>query len=742
MVTNRKLSLTVHSRQGPGKGSESRSPERVTYLTFVIKSLTLLQLVSPGSCQNGPLFVRGSGPGSLYFPNSIPYPIVFHNAITTQSTTNTRSVSSVVDEAVGLVDDEDATMRRRLQQGIDRYPQDFVNPDPLLFSESPDDPRSFSRQSRIINWIARLLRKYGLEVSLATALLNPAARRHSLSCPYKPPINCERFTRYRTVDGSCNNLNSPLWGAAFTPFVRLLPPRYERRGDRDDVMSGPSSTLSSHLPTARVVSTTYHEPARGGDDAPFTMLLTVFGQFLSHDLTDRAPTKGLREQLNQASSFIDGGAIYGATKNKSDSLRQFKGACGKTVEDSVVEYDVDAPVYRSDPRWDQIDRRVRRLGLDRSPHHNIPSTESVHLSDAVRSKTFMTSSVDTASTITSSEAVRWRSRLLMMSVPRELPIMPHGNVHATTRGFAYYAAGDNRVNEFIGLIAIETMWVREHNRIATKLATINPHWNDETVFQETRRIVVAMIQHITYSEYLPAVLGPELMGKYELGVLPNGRYREYDPRVNPGLANAFATAAMRFGHSMLRTTFSMIDRQRKRNGDTPVDLKDSFFRPQTYLTNENPFVRGMALDSSKMCDRVVSGSVINNLYETEPGNGADLAASNIQRGRDHGLPEYAQWRRHFGLSVPTRFDKSLAGFSDINAADVEILSTLYRSPSDVDLFTGGVSEDPVQQGAVGPLFGDIIGQQFKTLKMGDRFWYETNLQPQAFTEGKRLHRRK
>lgn len=233
------------------------------------------------------------------------------------------------------------------------------------------------------------------------------------------------------------------------------------------------------------------------------------------------------------------------------------------------------------------------------------------------------------------------------------------------------------MNEFIGLIAIETMWVREHNRIATKLASINPHWDDETIFQETKRIIVAMIQHITYSEYLPAVLGPELMGKYELGVLPSGRYRDYDPLVNPGLANAFATAAMRFGHSMLRTTFSMVDRRRRRNGDNPVDLKDSFFRPQTYLMHENPFVRGMAVDSSKICDRVVSGSVINNLYETEPGNGFDLAASNIQRGRDHGLPAYAQWRKHFGLSVPTRFDTSSAGFSDIDS-DVDTLSTLYR----------------------------------------------------------------
>lgn len=67
--------------------------------------------------------------------------------------------------------------------------------------------------------------------------------------------------------------------------------------------------------------------------------------------------------------------------------------------------------------------------------------------------------------------------------------------------------GDVRAQENPQLAILHTMMMREHNRIARALGELNPFWDDETLFQETRRIVVAELQHITYSEYLPAMLG-------------------------------------------------------------------------------------------------------------------------------------------------------------------------------------------------------------------------------------------
>lgn len=63
---------------------------------------------------------------------------------------------------------------------------------------------------------------------------------------------------------------------------------------------------------------------------------------------------------------------------------------------------------------------------------------------------------------------------------------------------------------------MHTLLAREHNRLATGLAQVNPHWDDETLFQEARRINIAIVQHITYNEFLPILLGKDIMQKFGL----------------------------------------------------------------------------------------------------------------------------------------------------------------------------------------------------------------------------------
>lgn len=82
-----------------------------------------------------------------------------------------------------------------------------------------------------------------------------------------------------------------------------------------------------------------------------------------------------------------------------------------------------------------------------------------------------------------------------------------------------FYAGEHRTSENLGLVGMQTLFNREHNRIATQLGLINPQWNDEIIYQETRRIVIAQLQHITYNEFVP-----ELVGDFSLKPLSSNTY--------------------------------------------------------------------------------------------------------------------------------------------------------------------------------------------------------------------------
>ncbi len=50
-------------------------------------------------------------------------------------------------------------------------------------------------------------------------------------CPFPTNMDtltpmCDALSRYRTIDGSCNNLRYPLWGKSFRPMNRFLPAEY------------------------------------------------------------------------------------------------------------------------------------------------------------------------------------------------------------------------------------------------------------------------------------------------------------------------------------------------------------------------------------------------------------------------------------------------------------------------------------------------------------------------------------
>lgn len=285
----------------------------------------------------------------------------------------------------------------------------------------------------------------------------------------------------------------------------------------------------------------------------------------------------------------------------------------------------------------------------------------------------------------------------------------------------FFFLGDSRANEVPELITVHAIWHREHNRIADELARINPGWNDEILYQEARRILIAEMQHVTYSEFVPILIGRRMMKKFGLEPLKEGYSFNYREDLNPGILGAFSTAAFRF-HSLVASWFEL-----RTEDDKVVDrfrLSNTYFDP-SLLYKRGAFdllINGLVQQPTQKNDQYFSEEVGLHLFRPRGGSfGMDLAALNIQRGRDHGLPGYNKWRELCGLRRIQNF-RDLANV--MPQATAQSLSRLYGSVDDVDLYIAGIAENPIQGAIVGPTFACILAEQFRRLKEGDRLWYE------------------
>ena len=510
-----------------------------------------------------------------------------------------------------------------------------------------------------------------------------------------------RNRQYRTIDGTCNNLANPLFGAAGTLFKRLVPAQYEDgkttlRGNLQNNFNMSSlSPLGPPNPSARHVSETIIRDI-DKEETPFTHILMQWGQFLDHDLdlspeletecegcelTDicepirigdvdevfgrNTPNDGdclplrrslsvcpvapplsfeFRDQLNDITSYIDGSMVYGSNDILAKDLRQFVGG---------------------------------RLLVGPSFPFNQPSLPTINSSTAE-----------------------------FIACP---PVL----------GNTCFLCGDARCNEQISLTVMHTIWVREHNRCARRLASINGHWDDERIYQECRRIVGALIQKITYKDYLPKVFGPDNFDIYV------GPYLGYNPNIDASVPNSFATAAYRYGHSLIRPLFARLDVNYRPLSIGPLDLGLAFFSPNQFNESggSDPIARGWVSDISRRMDEFMNSVLTSRLFEPTQEFGFDLASLNIQRGRDHGLPPYLIYKnfcqREFGVAA--RFENDLTAARFLN---------IYGGIDTIDLFPGGLSEERLEDSLIGPTFACIFGITFAGVRDGDRFYYE---RPRVFT---------
>jgi peroxidase len=282
-------------------------------------------------------------------------------------------------------------------------------------------------------------------------------------------------------------------------------------------------------------------------------------------------------------------------------------------------------------------------------------------------------------------------------------------------------SGDNRVNVQPGLLTHHTLWAREHNRIVDELLVKNPTMTDRDLFLLARKQNIATYQHIVMYEWLPLLLGPLYIRKHKLSTYKAGG--QYDSNnIDARVANEFASVAFRFGHSQVTDTLKRLNDDLKPSKYGHLNLRDNYFSPGRVMKQGglDPILRGMIWTASQEVDTKAVDGVRNFLFGTNT-KGFDLVAINIQRGRDHGIPDYNTLRQKLGLTAKLSYSEITS-----NAEVASQLEELYGKEgyNDMDAFVGGLAEDHVEDGTIGELFAHIIADQFYRLRNGDRHWYE------------------
>ena len=274
-----------------------------------------------------------------------------------------------------------------------------------------------------------------------------------------------------------------------------------------------------------------------------------------------------------------------------------------------------------------------------------------------------------------------------------------------------FVAGDIRATENPSLTALQTLFLREHNHQVDQLHAANPRLDGEALYQQARAIVTAEIQHITYDEFLPQLLGPGTIGSYE----------GYNPKIDPQISVEFAGAAYRFGHSIVSAETERIDEAGNLVGPG-LELRDTFGMTPAAFTaasGADGFLRHLGDDASQTMDVRIVEDLRNFLVD--PPVGQDLASINIQRGRDLGLGTLNETREDLGLAP-------YKDFSEItdDQATVVAMRAAFGSVDAIDLWTGGLAEGHAPGAMIGPTFATIISSQFERLRDGDRLWYQND----------------
>lgn len=476
--------------------------------------------------------------------------------------------------------------------------------------------------------------------------------------------NCNGLVRNknRSLDGSMNNLNSSVaaeFGKSGSAFARELPAAY---ADGLNTLAGPNR------PNPRALSNTLSQELEDDhNDREMSGLFYIWGQFIDHDMTD----------------------------NRTDAAQpaNIPLPAGESIFTNPIAFNRSRVHPGTGTTTPREQTNLNTAWIDASQVYGWTPQHAAWLRSFSKGK-LKTSKGDLLPFNT-------------LTGEYDSPIDPTAPRMDDDQGGTKktFVAGDRRCAEHPGTTSLHTTFLREHNRICDELVA-QGMTNDEEIYQRARKIVGAMIQHITYSQWM------ESMG------IQLSAYTGYKPNVHPDILNTFSAAAYRW-HTMVENDIILRDNECNGVGQVQLPLRDIFFNIEIVRAYDiGVILKGLSVHRQYETDLKVNGGLRNFLA----GNfGSDLVSINIQRGRDHGLPSYNDVRQHYTGTRAT-------SFMDIAGVDstAQKLASIYNSPDDVDLWVGLYAEPRMPGKSIGKTVNALIVSQFEKLRDGDYYFYKND----------------
>lgn len=477
----------------------------------------------------------------------------------------------------------------------------------------------------------------------------------------------------RAIDGYGNNPLNPEWGAVGT---NQLHPGTIGYADGVAEPAGPDRPNPRYISNMLFSQNTLSNDPRG-----LSAYCWAWGQFIDHDITlvKDHPSETLPISVPPGDMFFDpagtGSVTIPMQRSDYDPLTGTDVGNPRQFVNSITSFIDASAVYGSDEERAAWLRTFSGGKLRTSAGNLLPwNTTTGEYADPVN--------------------------LAAPEMAMPLPFVQK-----------WFVAGDVRANENPFLTGMHTLFVREHNRLCEELKTAYPNWSDEQLYQYARKLVGGQMQAIVFEEWLPA------MG---MDVPP---YNGYNLETDPGIMNVFSAAAYRYGHTTIN---SLLVRMDNLGNDLPqgdILLRDAFFNPSatTQAGGIEPYLIGMATVVQQDFDCKVIDDLRNFLFGPPGAGGLDLAAINIQRGRDRGLADYNTVRTDFGL-------EPVAAFGEMTSDMLmnQSLEFAYGEMDNIDPWVGMLAENHMPDALFGKTAMTIIEQQFMAIRDGDRFYYEND----------------